>query len=220
MSFATVPHIVRPKAIERHLAVASAEQMSACMTSSYLRVRGTFELSEENNKLLFMGQRSSASKAPCIEDGQSVRVDYRFADDNLVFFAHIAESASPGSWMLTRPQTVQKLSRRAHERFPMPESAGVRLAMITNHGFQSFPVVDLSSGGAAVRYDAREAGLWPGHRVTVWLETRDVKGVPITIDVRHVSRRGCAPGHKLAGVRFVDPGADARRAIGQTLFGG
>ena len=220
MSFATVPHIVRPKAIEQHLAVASAGQMAACMTSSYLRVRGTFEVSAENNNLLFLGQRSWASKSARIESGQSVRVDYRFADDNLVFFAQVAESSSPGSWMLTRPQTVQKLSRRAHERYIMPESAGVRLAMMTNHGFQSFPVVDLSSGGAAVRYDAREVGLWVGRRVTVWLETRDVKGVPITIEVRHVSRRGCLPGQKLAGVRFVDPGADARRAIGQTLFGG
>ena len=220
MSYATVPHIVRPKAIERHLAVASAEQMAACMTSSYLRVPGTFEVSDNTNHLMFMGQRSSVSRQARIENGQSVRVDYRFAEDNLVFFARITEASTPGSWMLTRPHTVQRLSRRVHERHPIPESSGVRLAMMTNHGFQSFPVVDLSSGGAAVRYDAREVGLWVGRCVTVWLETRDVKGVPITIEVRHVSRRGCPPGQKLAGVRFVDPGADARRAIGQTLYGG
>jgi hypothetical protein len=220
MSYATVPHIVRPKAIVRHLEVAGAEQMAACMTSSYLRVPGTFEFSEETGNLLFLGRRSNVSRMARIESGQSVRVDYRFADDNLVFFTRITESREPGSWQLTKPHAVQRLSRRSEVRQPIPESSGVRLAMMTNHGFQSFPVVDLSSGGAAVRYDAREIGLWVGRCATVWLETGDVKGVPVTIEVRHVSRRGCPPGQKLAGVRFVDPGADARRAIGQTLFGG
>jgi hypothetical protein len=190
------------------------------MTSSYLRVPGTFEVSNNDDHLMFMGQRSLVSRSAHIENGQSVRVDYRFAEDNLVFFARITEASTPGSWILSKPRSVQRLSRRTDERQLLPESSGVRLAMMTNHGFQSFPVVDLSSGGAAVRYDAREVGLWVGRRVTVWLETRDVKGVPLTIEVRHVSRRGCPPGQKMAGVRFVDPGSDARRAIGQTLFGG
>ena len=220
MSYATVPHIVRPKAIARHLEVASAEQMAACMTSSYLRVPGTFELAQNSGQLLFLGRESTIGRVARIECGQSVRVDYRFEEDNLVFFTRITQSNEPGSWQLTRPHTVQRLSRRSQVRQLIPESSGVRLAMMTNRGFQSFPVVDLSSGGAAVRYDAREVGLWVGRRVTVWLETSDVKGVPVTIEVRHVSRRGCPPGQKLAGVRFVDPGADARRAIGQTLFGG
>jgi len=220
MSYATVPHIVRPKAIARHLEVAGAERMAACMTSSYLRVPGTFELAESSGQLIFLGRESTVSRVARIECGQSVRVDYRFAEDNLVFFTRITESIEPGSWQLTRPHAVQRLSRRSQVRQLIPECSGVRLAMMTNRGFQSFPVVDLSSGGAAVRYDAREVGLWVGRRVTVWLETGDVKGVPVTIEVRHVSRRGCPPGQKLAGVRFVDPGADARRAIGQTLFGG
>jgi hypothetical protein len=220
MSYATVPHIVRPKAVVRHLEVAGAERMAACMTSNYLRVPGTFGLSEESGNLIFLGRQSKVSRVARIECGQSVRVDYRFEEDNLVFFSRITESREPGSWQLTPPQTVQRLSRRSEVRHPISESSGVRLAMMSNHGFQSFPVVDLSSGGAAVRYDAREVGLWVGRRVTVWLETGDVKGVPVTIEVRHVSRRGCPPGQKIAGVRFVDPGADARRAIGQTLFGG
>jgi len=92
------------------------------------------------------------------------------------------------------------------------------MAMMTNNGIQAFPLVDLSSGGAAIQYDARQLGLWVGRRITVWLETAEVKGVAITAEVRHVSRRGCAPGHKLAGVRFVDPGLEARQAIEQTLF--
>ena len=220
MSYATVPHIVRPKAIARHLEVAGSERMTACMTSSYLRVPGTFELESEEGCLIFQGRRSTVSRVARIETGQSVRIDYRFDEDNLVFFTRITEAPTPGSWQLTRPHSVQRLSRRSEVRQLIPESSGVRLAMMTNHGFQSFPVVDLSSGGAAVRYDAREVGLWVGRRVTVWLETGDVKGVPVTIEVRHVSRRGCPPGQKLAGVRFVDPGVDARRAIGQTLYGG
>ena len=220
MSYATVPHIVRPKAIARHLELAGLERMAACMTSSYLRVPGTFALEPEAGRLLFQGRRSNVTRVARIENGQSVRVDYRFAEDNLVFFTRITEAPTPGHWQLTRPRSVQRLSRRSETRQLIPESSGVRLAMMTNHGFQSFPVVDLSSGGAAVRYDAREVGLWVGRRITVWLETGDVKGVPVTIEVRHVSRRGCPPGQKLAGVRFVDPGVDARRAIGQTLYGG
>ena len=220
MSYATVPHIVRPKAIARHLEMAGLERMAACMTSSYLRVPGTFTLDDEGGRLVFEGRRSTVARVARIENGQSVRVDYRFEEDNLVFFTRITEAPTPGQWQLTRPRSVQRLSRRYEIRQPMPESSGVRLAMMTNHGFQSFPVVDLSSGGAAVRYDAREVGLWVGRRITVWLETGDVNGVPVTIEVRHVSRRGCPPGQKLAGVRFVDPGVDARRAIGQTLYGG
>ena len=220
MSYATVPHIVRPKAISRHLEMAGLERMAACMTSSYLRVPGTFALDADAGRLVFEGRRSNVSRVARIENGQSVRVDYRFADDNLVFFTRITEAPTPGHWQLTRPRSVQRLSRRSEIRQLLPESSGVRLAMMTNHGFQSFPVVDLSSGGAAVRYDAREVGLWVGRRITVWLETGDVSGVPVTIEVRQVSRRGCPPGQKLAGVRFVDPGVDARRAIGQTLYGG
>jgi hypothetical protein len=92
--------------------------------------------------------------------------------------------------------------------------------MMTNQGMQAFPIVDLSSGGAAVQYDARVVGLWVGRRVTVWLETGGVKGVALTSEVRHISRRGCAPGHKLAGLRFVDLDLDARRAVDQVLTDG
>ena len=165
MSYATVPHIVRPKAIARHLEQAGAERMAACMTSSYLRVPGTFSLEADAGRLLFQGRQSNIQRVARIEDGQSVRVDYRFDENNLVFFTRIAKSSTPGHWQLTRPRSVQRLSRRSETRHSMPESSGVRLAMMTNHGFQSFPVVDLSSGGAAVRYDAREVGLWVGRHL-------------------------------------------------------
>ena len=45
-------------------------------------------------------------------------------------------------------------------------------------------------------------------------------GVAVTVEVRHVSRRGCGPGHKIAGVRFVDPGVQARQAIDRVLVDG
>ena len=220
MSYATVPHIIRPKLVMRHLKSAAVEGSAACLTSSYLRVPGSFDWTDEDAGLTFVGRESTLSRVARIESGQSVRVDYRFGADSLVFFSRIMESVEPGLWRLSRPRMVQRLSRRGNDRQPLPESAGVRLAMMTNQGMQSYPVVDLSSGGAAVRYDAREIGLWVGRRVTVWLETGSVSGVPVTVEVRHVSRRGCGPGFKLAGVRFVDPGLDARRAIDKTLFDG
>ena len=220
MSYATVPHIVRPKQVARHLSRVATEGSAACMTSSYLRVPGTFDWSSDDGSLTFVGRESTLSRVARIESGQSVRIDYRHDTDNLVFFSRITEHLESGFWRLSRPRTVQRLTRRGNDRQPLPESAGVRLAMMTNQGFQSYPVADLSSGGAAVRYDAREIGLWVGRRITVWLEIGSVKGVPITVEIRHVSRRGCKPGHKLAGVRFVDPGLDARRAIDTMLFDG
>jgi hypothetical protein len=220
MSHATVPHITRPKQVSRHLASVSNAGSAACLTSSYLRVPGTFDWDSEAGGLTFVGRDSTLSRIAQIASGQSVRVDYRHDIDNLVFFSRITESVAPGTWRLSRPRTVQRLHRRGSDRHLLPESAGVRLAMMTNQGFQSYPVVDLSSGGAAVRYDARSIGLWVGRRITVWLETGSVKGMAVTAEVRHLSRRGCSPGHKLAGVRFVDPGLDARRAIDETLFDG
>lgn len=218
MSYATVPHIIRPKLVARHLRTASVESAAACLTSSYLRVPGTIDWSDDDVGLTFVGRESTLSRVARIESGQSVRVDYRFGTESLVFFSRITASIEPGLWQLSHPRMVQRLTRRGSDRQPIPESAGVQLAMMTNQGMQSYPVVDLSSGGAAVRYDAREIGLWVGRRVTVWLETGSVSGVPVTVEVRHVSRRGCGPGYKLAGVRFVDPNLDARRAIDQTLF--
>ena len=220
MNSLTVPHITKARSVTRHLQTIAYDVTAACLTSNYLQVPGSFDVLEQPTGLAFVGRPGTLSRVARIEAGQSVRVDYRFAENNLVFFTRITEAKTPGHWQLTRPRSVQRLSRRSEARHLMPEGSGVRLAMMTNHGFQSFPVVDLSSGGAAVRFDAREVGLWVGRRITVWLETGDVKGVPITIEVRHVSRRGCPPGQKLAGVRFVDPGVDARRAIGQTLYGG
>ena len=218
MSYATVPHIVRPKLVLKHLRTASVENAAACLTSSYLRVPGTIDWTDDDLGLSFLGRESTLSRVARIESGQSVRVDYRFGAESLVFFSRITESVEPGLWRLSHPRMVQRLSRRGTDRQPIPESAGVKLAMMTNQGMQSYPVIDLSSGGAAVRYDAREIGLWVGRRVTVWLETGLVSGVPVTVEVRHVSRRGCGPGYKLAGVRFVDPNLDARRAIDHTLF--
>ena len=220
MSYATVPHITRPKHVSRHLETASLDGSAACMTSSYLRVPGTFDWNVEGGGLTFLGRTSTLSRVARIESGQSVRIDYRFETDSLVFFSRITERLEPGSWRLSRPKTVSRLTRRGNDRRPLSESAGVALAMMTNQGLQSYPVVDLSSGGAAVRYDARSIGLWVGRRITVWLETGSVKGAPVTAEVRHISRRGCSPGHKLAGVRFVDPDLEIRRAIDKTLFAG
>ena len=219
MSYATVPHIVRPRMVARHLRTASMADAAACMTSSYLRVPGTFDWSDDGRQLTFVGRDITLSRVARIETGQSVRIDYRFETDSLVFFSRITESLEPGCWQLSQPRSVQRLSRRDNDRQALPESAGVRLAMMTNQGLQSYPVADLSSGGAAVRYNASEVGLWVGRRVTVWLETGSVKSMPVTVEVRHVSRRGCGPGHKLAGVRFVDTGLDVRRAVDQLLFG-
>lgn len=220
MSHVTVPHIVRPRQVSRHLSSLADDGSAACMTSSYLRVPGIVSLEDEGRVLKFEGRESTLSRVARIESGQSVRVDYRYEADNLVFFTRITEPVRPGTWQLARPMTVQRLTRRTDFRRPVPESAGIRVALMTNHGFQSYPVVDLSSGGAAVRYDAREVGLWVGRRVTVWLEFADVQGVPVTAEVRHVSRRGCPPGYKQVGLRFVDPGPVVRRAIDQSLLDG
>ena len=220
MSYAAVPHIQRPKQVSRHLASVSLEGSAACLTSSYLRVPGHFDWSGEGGGLTFVGRGSTLSRVARIESGQSVRIDYRFEADSLVFFSRITESLEPGVWRLSRPKTVQRLSRRGTDRHPLPASAGVGLAMMTDSGFQSYPVVDLSSGGAAVQYDARCLGLWVGRRITVWLEFGAAKGLPVTVEIRHVSRRGCPPGYKCAGVRFVDPCLDVRRAIDKTLFDG
>ena len=218
MSYATVPHLIRPRAVARHLSRVALDGGAACMTSSYLRVPGTVEWDSHDSGLIFQGRPTTLSRVARIEKGQSVRVDYRHNTDRLVFFSRITDALEEGSWRLSRPQTVQRLTRRDGIRHPMTPTSGVRMAMMTNDGIQAFPIADLSSGGAAIQYDARQLGLWVGRRITVWLETTEVKGVAITAEVRHVSRRGCAPGHKLAGVRFVDPGLEARQAIEQTLF--
>jgi len=220
MSYATVPHIVHPRAVARHLSRATFEQVGACMTSSYLRVPGAFGWGPDQLGLIFMGREGIRSRAAGIEIGQSVRVDYRHGADSLMFFSRITEALEPGTWRLSRPGTVQRLARRKEERHPISPSSGNQVAMMTNQGMQAFPIVDLSSGGAAVQYDARVVGLWVGRRVTVWLEAGGVKGVALTSEVRHISRRGCAPGHKLAGLRFVDLDLDARRAVDQVLTDG
>lgn len=218
MSYATEPHIVRPRMVSKHLRSAALADSAACMTSSYLRIPGSIDCSEESSDLRFVGRDITLSRVARVEPGQSVRIDYRFDAESLVFFSRVMESPEPGSWLLSYPRAVQRLSRRGNDRQALPESAGVRLAMMTNHGLQSYPLVDLSSGGAAVRYNANEIGLWVGRRVTVWLETGSIKGVPVTVEVRHISRGGCGPGHKIAGVRFVDPGRDVRHAVDQLLF--
>ena len=97
------------------------------------------------------------------------------------------------------------------------EDAQVTVAMMTTSGFTSYPVIDLSPGGLAVRYDARDVGLWVGRRISVWLEIKARQPVAFLADVRHVSRRGCPPGHKLAGLRFVNPDEESSQIIQSTL---
>jgi len=220
MSYATIPHIIRPRAVARHLTEATFGQVGACMTSSYLRVPGAFGWGVDRLDLIFEGQEGVRSRSAGIEIGQSVRVDYRHGSDSLLFFSRITEALEPGAWRLSRPGTVQRVTRRFEARHPIPLSSGNQVAMMTNQGMQAFPIVDMSSGGAAVQYDSRVVGLWVGRRVTVWLETGGVKGVALSSEVRHISRRGCAPGHKLAGLRFVDLDFDARRAVDQVLTDG
>lgn len=220
MSYATVPHIIRPRAVATHLTEATFGQVGACMTSSYLRVPGAFGWGMDRLDLIFQGQEGVRSRSAGVQRGQSVRVDYRHGSDSLLFFSRITEALEPGTWRLSRPGTVRRVTRRLEERHPMPQSSGNQVAMMTNQGMQAFPIVDLSSGGAAVQYDSRVLGLWVGRRVTVWLETGGVKGVALSSEVRHISRRGCAPVHKLAGLRFVDLDFDARRAVDQVLADG
>ena len=165
-----------------------------------LRVPGTFDWSDDGRQLTFVGRDITLSRVARIDTGQSVRIDYRFETDSLVFFSRITESPEPGCWQLSQPRSVQRLSRRDNDRQALPESAGVRLAMMTNQGLQSYPVADLSSGGAAVRYNASEVGLWVGRRVTVWLETGSSEclspsrcGMSLVGDaVRDTNSQGCA----------------------------
>ena len=96
MSYATVPHIVRPRMVARHLRTASMADAAACMTSSYLRVPGTFDWSDDGRQLTFVGRDITLSRVARIETGQSVRIDYRFETDSLVFFSRITESLEPG----------------------------------------------------------------------------------------------------------------------------
>jgi hypothetical protein len=215
MRTSTVPHIVLPSEVRHHLQSAAIGQSAACLTASYQRVAGSFSVPDTTGRLLFYGRDDAQARQ--LDIGQSVRVDYRYHRTNLAFFSRICELASPGEWVLDRPRTVQRLSRRIEPRALIGDKSGVTVAMVTTTGFSSYPLVDLSSGGLAVRYDARDVGLWVGRRITVWLEINEQQPVPLSADVRHVSRRGCPPGHKLAGLRFVNPNEDARRMIKHTL---
>ena len=69
---------------------------AACMTSSYLRVPGTFDWSDDGRQLTFVGRDITLSRVARIETGQSVRIDYRFETDSLVFFSRITESLRAG----------------------------------------------------------------------------------------------------------------------------
>jgi len=213
----TVPHIVRPKEVRNHLTHAALGQSAACMTASFQRVAGTFSAPDNGGRVMFYGRSAVGGPDQGIDIGQSVRVDYRYHRTNLVFFSRISELFAPGSWILDRPRTVQRLSRRIEPRIAVSEGAALSVAMMTTGGFSSYPVVDLSTGGLAVRYDARDVGLWVGRRVTVWLELLDQQPVPVNTEVRHVSRRGCQPGFKLAGLRFVEPDAESKRIIEASL---
>jgi hypothetical protein len=213
----TVPHIVRPKEVRTHLTHAALGQSAACLTASYQRVAGSFSAPDTAGRVMFYGRPDDGAEQGPIDVGQSVRVDYRYHRSNLVFFSRISELFGPGSWILDRPRTVQRLSRRVEPRVAIGDGTSVTVAMVTTSGFASFPVIDLSPGGLAVRYDARDMGLWVGRRITIWLELDRRQPLPMTADVRHVSRRGCPPGYKLAGLRFVEPDSESRRLIKATL---
>ena len=213
----TVPHIVRPREVRTHLTHAAMGQSAACLTASYQRVSGSFSAPDTAGRLMFYGRPEAGAEQRLIDVGQNVRVDYRYHRTNLVFFSRISELFGPGSWILDRPRTVQRLSRRIEPRIPLCDSIVATAAMVTAKGFASYPVIDLSSGGLAVRYDARDVGLWVGRRITIWLEMERQEPLPMTADVRHVSRRGCPPGHKLAGLRFVEPEPDSQRIIKAVL---
>lgn len=217
MRTSTVSHLVRPSEVRSHLTNAAIGQSAACLTASYQRVTGSFSAPDSVGRVLFNGQLDEGAPARQIEIGQSVRVDYRFECTNLVFFSRVSERSGPDIWILDRPRTVQRLSRRVEPRVLLGDKAEVSVAMVTTAGFASYPVVDLSTGGLAVRYDARDVGLWVGRRITVWLEIKGEQPVAMSVDVRHVSRRGCPPGHKLAGLRFVQLDKKSRRLIKQTL---
>ena len=217
MRTSTVSHLVRPSEVRSHLTNAAIGQSAACLTASYQRVTGSFSAPDSVGRVLFNGQLDEGAPARQIEIGQSVRVDYRFERTNLVFFSRVSERSGPDIWILDRPRTVQRLSRRVEPRVLLGDKAEVSMAMVTTAGFASYPVVDLSTGGLAVRYDARDVGLWVGRRITVWLEIKGEQPVAMSADVRHVSRRGCPPGHKLAGLRFVQLDKTSRRLIKQTL---
>ncbi len=100
MNYAAVPHIVHPRAVARHLSSATFEQVGACMTSSYLRVPGAFGWGPDQLGLIFMGREGIRSRAAGIENGQSVRVDYRYGADSLMFFSRITEALEPCTWRL------------------------------------------------------------------------------------------------------------------------
>ncbi len=217
MQTATVPHIVRPHEIRDHLTTVAMGRSAACLTASFHQVPGMFSAPDPGGRLLFFGRAAEQDASTGIEIGQSVRVDYRYDRSNLVFFSRVSECLEPGSWMLDRPRVVQRLSRRVEERIPLVTSQGFSLALMTTHGFCSFPLMDLSQSGAAVRYDARKVGLWVGRCITAWIELPNQQTAPVSAIVRHVSRRGCPVGHKRAGLRFVDLDEGTKRLIDGSL---
>lgn len=214
MQAATVPHIVRPHEIRDHLITAAKGLSAACLTASFHQVPGHFSAPDKGGKVLFYARDDASSR---IEIGQSVRVDYRFDRSNLVFFSRVTERPEPGAWMLDRPRAVQRLSRRIDERVHLTSDSGFALALMTASGLQSFPLADVSRGGAAVVYDAREVGLWVGRKLTAWIELPNQQTAPVSVVVRFVSRTGCAVGFKRAGLRFVDLDVGTKLMIAESL---
>jgi hypothetical protein len=95
--------------------------------------------------------------------------------------------------------------------------SGFALALMTTSGLQSFPLADVSRGGGAVVYDAREVGLWVGRKLTAWIELPQQQTAPVSMVVRYVSRTGCAVGFKRAGLRFVELDVGTKRMIAGSL---
>ncbi len=214
------PHITRPRAALRHLKAAAMTTPPACLSVSYCRAAGRLEWREEARSLTFAACAQSVGVAAPLPTGQSVRVDYRYEGMSLSFVSRITGSTGRGLWTLRPPNTVACIPRRETPRRPLSDEEGVCLTMMTIQGLQAFSVIDLSSGGAAFRYDSGDVHLWAGRRLAAWMDLGTVKGVPVTIEVRHVSRRGGGLDHKIAGVRFVGLGPSLRRAIGHALPGG
>lgn len=201
----------RPERIQQHLEFAAHEIQVCVLSVGGQQVFGRVSAPSEKGGCVHFeahGRLEGIVIPP--QPGAPVRIDYEGESDRYTFFSEIVEVRGALSWTLASPNAIERKDKRQSSRTAVEGEAGFSLHLQVAQQWVSFPMLDLSDGGVAFRFDPQTLPLVPGELLSGTLKIPGHRAIEVTLEVRYVQGPGSSD---IVGTRFRQIGYDDRLAV-------
>ena len=207
----------RPERIHQHLEFAAHEIQVCVLSVGGQQVFGRVSApSEKGGCFEFEAHGRLEGIVLPPRPGATVRLDYEGEADRYAFFSEVVEVRGPLSWTLASPNAIERKDKRQSTRLAIEGEFGFGLHLQVAQQWMSFPLLDISDGGVAFRFDAENMPLLPGELLSGTLQIPGHRSIEVKLEVRYVQDPESGG---IAGTRFRQIGYDDRMVVRSLVAG-